>query len=203
MEATHTPSNLNLPNFLSTLRMLLSLMVPPLLINDSLNVRIIGGVIFTIGAITDYLDGQLARRYGLITTYGKIVDPIADKMLTLGAFATLSYLGLFPWWILVPILLREIGITILRFYFLYHGDAVAAVKSGKQKTTLQITTICLFYVLLIFSEHLAGSMQSTLAQIIRMVLTGAAWITLLGAFYQTVFSGIDFLRNNQHLLRRR
>ena len=196
MEATQAPSNFNISNVLSTLRIFMSLAVPPLLVIDSLSMRIIGGIIFTIAAVTDYFDGALARKYGWITTYGKIVDPIADKMLTLGAFATLSYLGLFPWWILVPILAREIGITLLRFYFLYHGVAVAAVKSGKQKTTFQIAAIGFLYALLLHNEHLASLMQSTIANPIGSVLFGIAWLMLIGAFYQTVYSGYDFLRIN-------
>ena len=174
----------------------MSLVVPPLLLIDSLGMRIIGGVVFTIAALTDYFDGALARKYGWITTYGKIVDPIADKMLTLGAFATLSVLGLFPWWILVPILVREIGITLLRFYFLYHGVAVAAVKSGKQKTTFQIAAIGFLYALLLHNEHLLALMQPSIAEPVGTTLFVIAWLMLIGAFYQTVYSGYDFLRIN-------
>lgn len=201
MEASRTTSNFNLSNILSTLRIVLSLIIPPLLITDSLSMRVLGGVIFTIAALTDYWDGMLARRYGWITIYGKIIDPIADKMLTLGTFATLSYLGLFPWWILLPILVREIGITLLRFYFLYHGDAVAAVTSGKQKTTLQIVAIYLIYFNLLFRYYAGSTLSPNSNQIAGFILDGAMWFVLLGALYQTVYSGIDFLKNNRHLLR--
>ena len=200
MEASQTTNNFNLSNILSTLRIALSLIVPPLLIMNSLPMRILGGVIFTVAALTDYWDGMLARRYGWITTYGKIIDPIADKMLTLGMFATLSYLGLFPWWILLPILVREIGITLLRFYFLYHGDAVAAVKSGKQKTTLQITAIYLMYFNFLFRHYGLDSLSPAIARVIGFILDSSMWLVLLGALYQTLYSGIDFLRNNRHLL---
>ncbi len=200
MEATQAQSNFNLPNALSTIRMVLAILLPPMLITDSLQMRIGGIIVFTIAALTDYWDGQLARRYGWITTYGKIVDPIADKMLTLGAFATLSYLDLFPWWVLAPILIREIGITLLRFYFLYKGSAVAAVTSGKQKTALQITAISFLFAKLLYRDYVSTLLANGLAQTLGTILSVITWIILLAALYQTVYSGIDFLRNNRHLL---
>ncbi len=203
MAATDAPSNFNLPNILSTLRVGMAIAVPPLLLTDSLGARIAGGIIFAIGALTDYFDGVVARRYGLVTTYGKIIDPIADKLLTLGAFITLSVLGLFPWWILVPIVIREVGITILRFYFLYKGVAVAAVKSGKLKTTLQMASISLLYLLLMYRDYIADNPSDGLANGIGWVLTIVTWVVLLAAFYQTLYSGYDFLRLNWHLLTNR
>ena len=194
MEATQAPSNFNLSNILSTLRIVLSLIVPPMILNDRLWVRIAAIIIFTFAGLTDYWDGKLARRNNWITTYGKIVDPIADKMLTLGAFASLSYLGIFPWWILVPILVREIGITLLRFYFLYYGTAVAAVTSGKQKTTLQFTAIGFMFAVLLYRAYLAPILPTTPANVIDIVLNLSMWGVLLAATYQTLYSGFDYLR---------
>ncbi len=203
MDATQSASNFNLSNILSTLRIFLALIVPPMILTDNLWVRLASAVIFTIAGLTDYWDGMLARRHNWITTYGKIVDPIADKMLTLGAFISFSYLGIFPWWILVPILIREIGITVLRFYFLYKGVAVAAVKSGKQKTTLQFSAIGLMFLLMLYRGYMQPTLPESAGNIIGILLNVTMWIVLLAATYQTLYSGFDFLRMNWHLLTKR
>lgn len=200
MEATRAPSNFNLSNILSTLRIVLALIVPPMILTENVWVRLASTVVFTFAGLTDYWDGKLARENNWITTYGKIIDPIADKMLTLGALASLSYLGVFPWWILIPILIREIGITLLRFYFLYKGVAVAAVKSGKQKTTLQFTAIGFMFAVLLYRAYLAPVLPPSPANIFDIVLNLTMWGVLLAATYQTLYSGYDFLRINWHLL---
>lgn len=200
MEATQAPSNFNLSNILSTLRIVLALVVPPMILSNILWIQLASTVVFTFAGLTDYWDGKLARQNNWITTYGKIVDPIADKMLTLGAFAALSYMGIFPWWILVPILIREVGITLLRFYFLYKGIAVAAVKSGKQKTTLQFTAIGFMFAVLLFRAYLAPTLPDTAGSALGFILTLSMWGVLIAATYQTLYSGYDFLRINWKLL---
>ena len=199
IDSSTEPSVLNWPNALTAARVVMAVMVPIYMFSEAFSQQVIAGVIFTVAALTDLLDGEIARRYNLITTFGKIADPIADKLLTLGSFTTLSILGMFPWWILVPILIREIGITILRFYFLYQGVAVAAVKSGKQKTTLQITAIALAYFNYLYQLWVVGPNASSLANTFGAVLNALMWISLLGALFLTVYSGVIFMRNNWHL----
>src|SRR6266568_4460115 len=86
---------------------------------------------------------QLARRRGMITDFGKIADPIADKALTGSALITLSALGDLPWWVTGVILVREVGVTVLRFWVIRHG-VIAASRGGKIKTVLQIVAIGLY-----------------------------------------------------------
>ena len=110
-----------------------------------------GGTGWRLGALaafggasfTDFLDGQLARKRGLVTDFGKIADPIADKALTGAALITLSVLGELPWWVTGLILARELGITALRFAVIRRG-VIAASQGGKLKTLLQIIAICLY-----------------------------------------------------------
>lgn len=105
--------------------------------------RLISLVIFVIASATDLLDGQLARSRGLVTDFGKIADPLADKALTGAALITLSALSELSWWVTGLILLRELGVTALRFWVIRSG-VIAASKGGKLKTVLQIVAICLY-----------------------------------------------------------
>jgi CDP-diacylglycerol--glycerol-3-phosphate 3-phosphatidyltransferase len=102
-------------------------------------------VIFWIAAITDLIDGHLARKHNLISNFGKIADPIADKALTGAAWVGLSIIGVLPVAATVLILIREIGITLLRL-FVVNKTVVAADRGGKLKTTFQITTISFYLV---------------------------------------------------------
>lgn len=99
-----------------------------------------GAALFIIGLGTDGVDGWLARKYNVVSEFGKLMDPIADKVLTLGALVTLSILNELPWWVTILIAVREIGITIYRFAML--GDhVIAASPAGKLKTIMQFVAI--------------------------------------------------------------
>ena len=89
-------------------------------------------MVFGVASATDFLDGELARRRGLITDFGKIADPIADKALTGSALIMLSSLGELSWWVTGVILFRELGITVLRFWVIRHG-VIAASRGGKRR----------------------------------------------------------------------
>jgi CDP-diacylglycerol--glycerol-3-phosphate 3-phosphatidyltransferase len=105
--------------------------------------RVAAFVVFAVASVTDLLDGRLARSRGLITDFGKIADPIADKALTGAALVTLSALGELAWWVTVVILAREISVTLLRFWVIRRG-VIAASRGGKLKTLLQVVAIALY-----------------------------------------------------------
>jgi CDP-diacylglycerol--glycerol-3-phosphate 3-phosphatidyltransferase len=188
-------SNLNVPNVLTFVRLLCALALPFLWRSGIWGLLIFGGIVFTIGSITDYADGQYARRYNVITNLGKVFDPIADKLLTLGAFFVLATLDVMPMWVISLIAFREIGVTLLRFYFLRHGKAIAAVKSGKQKTTFQIITIYVGYVKLLAMQF------DSLPAFVLSGLNGLLFIFLALSLWQTMYSGYDFVRLNWESLR--
>lgn len=107
--------------------------------------RIVAFLLFAGAAVTDRVDGQLARKYGLVTDFGKLADPIADKALIGAALVGLSALGDLSWWVTIVIAVRELGITALRFSVLRHG-VIPASRGGKLKTLVQAFAIG-FYIL--------------------------------------------------------
>lgn len=136
----------NLPNALTLLRVLCVPLVAALLWIDggvAGPARTAAAVLFILASLTDFVDGALARRYGLVTTFGKIADPIADKALIGVALIGLSLLGELAWWITVVILVREIGVTLLRFWVIRHG-VIAASRGGKAKTVAQTIAIAMY-----------------------------------------------------------
>ncbi|WBB70339.1 CDP-diacylglycerol--glycerol-3-phosphate 3-phosphatidyltransferase [Micromonospora sp. WMMD812] len=102
--------------------------------------RMAACLIFAFASVTDLVDGWIARRFGLVTSLGKVADPIADKALTGAALVLLSWYDRLPWWVTALILVRELGITGLRFWVIRHG-VIAASRGGKIKTALQILAI--------------------------------------------------------------
>lgn len=105
--------------------------------------RMVAFLVFAVGSITDFIDGHLARKYGLVTDFGKVVDPIADKALTGAALFGLSILGELPWWVTLTIACRELAVTLLRFWVIRYG-VIAASYGGKVKTFAQIIAIGLY-----------------------------------------------------------
>lgn len=148
-ERASTSSNVNLPNALTTLRIVMVpffvwfLLAGGHLGEASMPMRWAAVVVFGAAMYTDKLDGDIARSRNLITDYGKIADPIADKLLTGAAFIVLSALGELWWWVTIVILVREWGITIMRFFVIRYG-VMAASKGGKLKTVLQTIALILF-----------------------------------------------------------
>ncbi|MBY8871078.1 CDP-diacylglycerol--glycerol-3-phosphate 3-phosphatidyltransferase [Micromonospora sp. PLK6-60] len=102
--------------------------------------RVAACLVFVVASFTDLVDGWIARRFGLVTSVGKVADPIADKALTGAALVLLSLHDVLPWWVTVVILARELGITALRFWVIRLG-VIAASRGGKVKTALQVLAI--------------------------------------------------------------
>jgi CDP-diacylglycerol--glycerol-3-phosphate 3-phosphatidyltransferase len=141
-------SAINVPNFLTTIRIIVVPILAWLLFKEdaaSDTNRLIAGVLFIIAALTDIADGTIARRWNLITNFGKIFDPIADKALIGVALVGLSYLNLLDWWFTWVILARELFVTFLRFWVINKG-VIPASRGGKLKTIMQIIAIS-FYLL--------------------------------------------------------
>ncbi|SEH84313.1 CDP-diacylglycerol--glycerol-3-phosphate 3-phosphatidyltransferase [Mycolicibacterium rutilum] len=136
--------------------------------------RIAAFVVFCVAVITDRFDGALARSYGMVTEFGTLADPIADKALIGAALIGLSMLGELPWWITIVILVRELGITVLRFAVLRHG-VIPASRGGKLKTLVQAVAIGLFVL------PLSGAWLS------------AAWVIMWAAVALTVVTGVDYV----------
>jgi CDP-diacylglycerol---glycerol-3-phosphate 3-phosphatidyltransferase len=145
-DPVQSPSVVNVPNGLTVLRLLLVPVFAWLLLReggDDSTSRVWAAVVFVVASATDLVDGELARRQGQVTNFGKIADPIADKALTGTALVGLSYLGELPWWVTVVILVREVGVTLLRFWVIRHG-VIPASRGGKAKTVAQMVAILMY-----------------------------------------------------------
>lgn len=171
------PPVVNLANGLTVFRIVLvPIFVVVLFVDDGLSNawRIAAFVIFAVAAFTDQLDGRIARSWGLVTDFGKLADPIADKALIGSALISLSILDVLPWWITAVILVREIGVTLLRFWVVRYG-VIAASQGGKLKTLLQSVAIGLLILPL---QGLAHDV--------------AMWL-MYAAVAVTVLTGIDYV----------
>jgi CDP-diacylglycerol---glycerol-3-phosphate 3-phosphatidyltransferase len=164
---------LNVPNGLTGLRMVLVPVFAWVLLSHphDNSWRWMAALIFVFASITDIVDGKVARRYGLVTRFGKLWDPIADKALTGMALVGLSIVGELAWWITIVILVREWGITLLRFLVLKYG-VMAANRGGKLKTVTQSIAIVMYLLPLPTWLHVAGVVVMWVALILT-VLTGA------------------------------
>ena len=142
----HAPSAWNVANALTVLRLVLVPLFVWLLLRDGgidTGTRLLACAVFLVAIITDRFDGDIARRWNLVTDFGKIADPIADKALTGAAFIGLSLLGNLPWWVTVVVLFREWSVTALRFWVIRHG-VMPASRGGKLKTVLQAIALGLY-----------------------------------------------------------
>src|SRR5262249_7264976 len=133
----------NLANVLTVIRLVVVPVVVACLLAGGAGWRVAAFIAFGTASVTDLLDGRVARSRGLITDFGKIADPIADKALTGAALVTLSYLGWLPCWVTAVLLAREVMVTGLRVWVIRHG-VIAASRGGKLKTLLQVLAISLY-----------------------------------------------------------
>jgi CDP-diacylglycerol--glycerol-3-phosphate 3-phosphatidyltransferase len=175
---TEAPSSWNLPNALTMGRLLL---VPVFVVvgwvgysRPDAGWQAWAALVFLVAAVTDFIDGELARRTGQVTSVGKILDPIADKALTGSALVLLSWFDMLPWWVTVVVLGREIGVTLLRFWVIRHG-VMAASRGGKLKTALQILAITLFLLPLASGGRAVAEWVMAAAVVVTLV-TGVDYV---------------------------
>jgi CDP-diacylglycerol--glycerol-3-phosphate 3-phosphatidyltransferase len=183
------PSPWNIANFVTMVRIVL---VPvfawALLVDDgdSMLWRLVATGIFLLAALSDQVDGHLARSRGLVTDLGKILDPIADKALTGTALVLLWWpLGELPWWVPAVILVRELGITVMRMAMLRYA-VMPASRGGKIKTVLQIAAITLFLLPLSHMPDAVGVI---------------AWTVMGAAIVVTLVTGVDYVAQAVRLRR--
>ena len=166
---------LNLANGLTVLRLLLVPVFVLFLVAGGTGARVTALLVFLAASATDMLDGRIARRRGLITDFGKIADPIADKALTGAALVCLSALGELPWWVTGVIMFREIGVTALRFWVIRRG-VIAASRGGKLKTLLQVVAICLYVLPATLSPPAIVRELFMAAAVVVTVVTGVDYV---------------------------
>lgn len=189
---------MNLPNKLTLMRMI----IIPIIVIIYLLQDIIGdatlpiiAVLFVTASVTDYFDGHLARKFDMVTTFGKFMDPLADKLLVLGTLILLSdhyaihYVGTItmwmPFWVIFIILSRELVVTSIRLVAVGEGVVLAASKLGKYKTALTMVTI-VYYLFVM-------PVNTQTINIIGVVLVSISVLL-------TIWSGLDYLIKNRSLI---
>lgn len=184
MAANGQVSAFNLPNALTSIRILLvpffiwALWESGTFGEDSMQARWLAVAIFAVAMYTDKLDGDIARARGLVTNFGKIADPIADKFLTGAAWITMSLLGEIWWWITIVILVREWGITVMRLMML-RTRVLPASRGGKVKTVLQTAAIL--------------ALLLPLAPFVGEWWLWFGWIIVVAALLVTLVTGMDYV----------
>jgi CDP-diacylglycerol--glycerol-3-phosphate 3-phosphatidyltransferase len=186
------------PNALTFLRIALSAAIPLFVVaNQNILSRLTGLALLSLAVLTDYWDGILARRRGLVTVRGQIMDPIADKILILTAMFSFVSVELYHVGFVLLILVREVAVTVARLIFLRRGFVVAAEKAGKWKTAVQTASILFSYLTLIQKDYPQGEICWN-----PLWSLGFEWINLLfliTANLLTLYSGMIFFSNNRRL----
>ena len=175
--APAAPSPYNVANGVTVLRMLLVPVFGVLLFaegGEDPGLRAAACAVFVLATVTDKIDGDLARKRGIVTSFGQIADPIADKALIGVALVGLSMLGELPWWVTIAILVREIGITVLRFVVIRQG-VIPASHGGKIKTVVQMLAVVLYILFPDGAMHTVAEITMGLALVITMV-TGIEYV---------------------------
>ena len=175
---------MNLPNKLSLTRMALIPLMVALMYPNNLVCNLLSAAVFGAAAFTDYLDGHIARKEGIVTDFGKFIDPVADKLLNLSAMIMLIHLGLMPAWMVIVILARELCVDGLRMVAVGNGQVIAAGQLGKIKTVSQIALVLW---LMLTRLSVSGNLISLLL---------ALWVVAI-----TLWSGIDYFVKNGSCLK--
>jgi len=188
---------MNLPNQLTVLRLFLTF---PFVIALSINfpgAKLLALGLFIAGSVTDYADGYIARKFELITDFGKLMDPLVDKIMTMSAFICLVSLGIVPAWAVIVIVSREFLITGLRLLAAARGKVLPAERLGKHKTVWQIVTILYCLVLLTVSDRFGR----TLSPLTRTSLNAIGYALVCLTVGLTLWSGISYFAKNWDLVR--
>lgn len=188
---------MNLPNKLTMLRMvLIPVMIVFYLLLDKIGTItfIIMGIIFVIASLTDYLDGYIARKRNIVTTFGKFMDPLADKLLVMTALLILADVyakglvtGLWmPFWAPIVILAREFIVTSIRLVAVGEGNIIAASKLGKAKTALTMVSI-IWYLFLVPLN-------------LSIIISSIGVVLMAGSVALTLYSGFDYVWKNRKII---
>ncbi|MBI3259346.1 MAG: CDP-diacylglycerol--glycerol-3-phosphate 3-phosphatidyltransferase [Ignavibacteriae bacterium] len=191
--------NYSLPNLISFLRVLLAPLFFVLICSHDEGTVRIAVIVFILGSLTDYFDGWLARRRKEVSTFGAFFDPLADKVFTSTAFVALAVIGIFPFWMVLIVIARDIGTTLLRVYGDSLNRSIITSRNAKVKTFLQMAFI-VYVLLLIWFKYLEGLpfVQETASWLLASSIT---YFMMLALTIHTVWTSIDYLLNNGYLVR--
>ena len=187
---------MNTPNKLSLLRVALIPVMVLFMYLPGWPMVLLSTAVFGAAAYTDYLDGHIARRDGLVTDFGKFIDPVADKLLNLSAMIMLTLNGLLPQWAVIVILARELAVDGLRMVAVGQGRVIAAGKLGKIKTVSQIVLVLFLMI--------AGRLAPVVFPNVPVLLTAVdviGWVIIAWVVAITIWSGVDYFQKNFDVIR--
>ncbi|HOJ05452.1 MAG TPA: CDP-diacylglycerol--glycerol-3-phosphate 3-phosphatidyltransferase [Bacteroidota bacterium] len=190
-----------LPNTLTFIRLVLSPVFFFMIIAESAVTRQLSLAVFFIAAITDWYDGEIARRSGTESNLGKFLDPLADKFLTSAAFLAFAVLGMVPWWMVIVIVLRDMLVTALRSLAENRGEHIVTSKTAQWKTFIQM--IALYYLLLLVVLKDVGWIRAALGTLPETLLDPPlVYGLMLGVTVLTLFTGVQYIVDNRIFILR-
>ncbi|HQQ06293.1 MAG TPA: CDP-diacylglycerol--glycerol-3-phosphate 3-phosphatidyltransferase [Candidatus Omnitrophota bacterium] len=189
---------MNLANKLTVLRIILTFVFMLLLSVHQLWWRIASLLVFSIAALTDLLDGRIAHKYHMVTDFGKLMDPIADKILVLSAFAAFVQMQLVKDWMFMIIISRELVITYFRLFALNKGKVMSAGKMGKGKTVSQMVIIFVILGFIVFKEMMLAYFiwNPAWESMFHQGIDAFMWVILA----LTIYSGCSYLWQNRKII---
>lgn len=190
---------MNLPNKLTVSRIILTFLMMGFLFGHGFAAKLTAFFIFLLACVTDFLDGRIARKRHEISDFGKIMDPIADKVLILGALLAFVEMGLIPAWMVIVIIIREFSITGLRFFAIKKGTVLAAESAGKHKTISQMVTV--FFILFFLVIHESVAYLSFWNQRLENGFKAGIFLLMTITVALTIVSGLSFIWQNRKLVR--
>ena len=188
---------MTLPNILTLSRIILTFLFVVFISLPGIISKLIATIIFIVAAFTDFYDGHYAKKHNLVTNFGKIMDPVADKFLILTVFYIFLRMHLIALWMFVVILVREVMITGLRVLAITKGQVLPAEKKGKYKTSLQILTAFIILIFITLQETLMASQWSEGTYLYWHI--GIA-VLLMCTVILTLYSGIVWLWHNKKFI---
>jgi len=191
---------MNLANRITMSRILLTFVFMFFLFCHGLIFKVLSLVVFILAALSDWFDGMIAQRRNMITDFGRLMDPIADKILVLAAFAAFVQLQLIDAWMFVIIVSREILITSLRLFALNKGKVLSAARAGKHKTVLQMGVIFLILGFILFKEIVLR--YYTWNPGWEKVFRQGIFVLMLVTVGSTLYSGLSYLWENRKVITR-
>ncbi len=189
---------MNIANRLTVLRIILTFVFMFFLFGHSLWAKIISLIVFIFAALSDFFDGRIAQKKNMVTDFGKLMDPIADKILVLAAFAAFVQLQLIEAWMFVLIISREIIITSVRLFALNKGKVLSAARAGKQKTVSQMVVIFVILGFVVFKETMLTFF--TWNPEWEKISSQGIYIFMLIAVGVTLYSGLSYLWESRKII---
>lgn len=187
---------LTVPNQLTILRIILTPIFLYFFIQDSMVSKLVGTLIFSFAAATDWYDGYIARRMNIVSRWGQFMDPLADKILISSAMIAFAYLGFVYWWMVIIIVFRDFLITFLRMYALHRGKSIVTSLLAKWKTFVQMIAVFILLIYLNFPE-------ANIYHLNKYPPPYSNWISIIFLVVTalTAISGVQYLiENRSHLV---